>query len=124
ERVRFGILLEALEALGQPRGDRGATARGEPGYLLEAVNGLDARNDRRRNPRGPRALDEAEVICIVEEHLRDGARRARIELALEIVDVRCPVRALRVLLRIRSDGNVEIAERADACDQFRSAPIP
>src|SRR5688572_6699509 len=112
--MRFGILLEALEALGKPAGNRSPAFGGEPRDLLERMDRLDSRHDGGGNAGGARTIDEAKVAVVVEEHLRDGTCRAGVELALEVVDVGRPVGALRVLLGISRDGDIEIAELADA----------
>ena len=119
----LGILVQPLEPLGHPTGNRSAAPRRKPRDLLERMDRLDARHDRRGDPRRPRPFDETEVIVVVEEHLGDGARRAGIELALQVVDIGFPVRALRVFFRIGRHRDVERADAANPRDEVRSIPV-
>ncbi|MNT78886.1 hypothetical protein D3C72_2181690 [compost metagenome] len=108
--MSLGLFVQPLEPLGQPGRNGGAAAGGEVRDLLEAVDRLDARHDRRDDAGGAGAFDIAQIIAIREEHLGDGPIGAGVDLALEIVDLGLPVRALRVLFGIGGHRNVEVAD--------------
>ena len=69
-------------------GMRGAAARREAQHLREAGDRQDARDDRRGDARGGAAIAKAQERVRVVEELRDRAARARVDLALEVVEVR------------------------------------
>ena len=72
-----GVVVEPVEALGEPRRHRGAGARGEIGRRLEILHRQDARHDRDIDAARAHAVEIAEIEIVLEEELRDGARGAR-----------------------------------------------
>src|SRR3979490_193064 len=81
------IVVEALEFLREPVGHTRAGARDEIAGLLEIVHRHDAGHDRNRDAARTYPVQIAKVEFVVEEHLRDGARRAGIDLSFQPVDV-------------------------------------
>ena len=61
--------------------------RGKARHLLEVMDRHDARQDRAPDAGRAAALDEAQIVRVVEEELRDDARRAGVDLALQMLDV-------------------------------------
>src|SRR5256885_5831529 len=80
--ARLGVVVEAFELVRQPIRHRRARARHEAARLLEIVHRHDAGHDRNIDAAGADAVEVAEVEVVVAEHLRDGARRACIDLGL------------------------------------------
>src|SRR5690349_3682069 len=107
--ARLGVVLEAVEAMLQPIGDRGAAALGEFRDLREARDRQDARHDRRVDAARRATIAEAQEHVGVIEELRDRARGARVDLALEIAQVGLEARRLRMFLRVGSHGDFEVA---------------
>src|SRR5256885_11412498 len=104
--ARLGVVVEALELVGEPGRHGGARPRHEVSRLLEIVHRHDAGDDRNIDAAGADAVEVAEVKVVIEEHLRDGARRAGIDLGLQRIDVGVERRALRMLLRIGRNRNL------------------
>ena len=75
--ARGRIVIEPVEALGEPGRHRGAGARGEIGRRLEILHRQDARHDRDIDAARAHAVEIAEVEIVLEEELRDGAARRR-----------------------------------------------
>ena len=69
---------------------------------------------RRVDTRGRAAIAEAQEQVGVVEELRDRARRAGVDLALELVEVELGARRLRMLLRIRGDGDLEVTDASSS----------
>ncbi len=90
---------------------------GKARHLLEIVDRHDARNDRRPDAARTRRLEKAQVVRVVEEELRDDARRARIDLGLEVVEVGGDVGTVGMLLGIAGNGNIEVADLLEAAHQ-------
>src|SRR5690349_6477568 len=107
--ARLGVVLEAVEAMLQPVGDRGAAALGEFRDLREARDRQDARHDRRVDAARRATIAEAQEHVGVIEELRDRARSARVDLALEVAKVELEARRLGMPFRIRGDRDLEIA---------------
>src|SRR5215211_4742995 len=80
---RLGVVVEAFELVRQPTRHRRAGARHEAARLLEIVHRHDAGHDRNIDAAGADAIEITEVEVVVEEHLRDGARRAGFDLGLQ-----------------------------------------
>src|SRR5206468_18128 len=74
----------------------------------------DAGDERQRDARAPGALDEAEVVRVVVEELRDHHLEACVDLHLEVLDAALAVAALRMPLGMPAPE----AERADARHQL------
>ena len=66
----------------------------------------------------PHAVEIAEVEIVLEEELRDRARRAGIDLGLQHVDVGIDRGRVRMLLRIGRDRHLGIGDALDAGDQI------
>src|SRR5689334_9766917 len=84
---------------------------------------LDARHDRRGDPRLRGALEQLEIIAVVEEHLSDRPGSAGIELALEVIDLDVPAGRLRMLFGISGDRDIEVSNLADAGNELGRAAI-
>src|SRR4029453_18046150 len=100
ELAGLGVIVEPFELVRQPCRHRRAGAGHEAARLLEIVHRHDAGHDRNIDAVGTHAIKVAEVEIIIEEHLRDGARSAGIDLGLQRVDIGIDGRTLRVLFRI------------------------
>src|SRR5712675_2118507 len=71
---RFGVVVEALELVGEPVRHGCAGAGDEIAGLLEIVHRHDARHDRNRDAAGADSIEIAQVEVVIEEHLRNRAR--------------------------------------------------
>ena len=69
------------------RGTAAPAALGEILHLLEVLHRQDARHDRDVDAARAHPVEIAEIEIVLEEELRDRARRAGIDLGLEHVDV-------------------------------------
>src|SRR5437588_4237218 len=78
-----GVVVEPLEALGEPVRYRGAAARREIFCLLEILHRQDARHDRDKYAAGAHPVEIAEVEIVLEKKLSHCAGRAGIDLGLE-----------------------------------------
>ena len=87
ELARLGIVFETVETVLQPVRDRRAATFGETRDLRESRDRQDTRHDRHDDSLGRAGIAETQEQFGVVEELRDRARRARIDLALEIVEV-------------------------------------
>src|ERR1700754_1065310 len=83
----LGFVVEAFEFARQPVRHRRAGAGDEIARLLEIVHRHDARHDRNRDAAGPDTVEITKVEIVVEEHLRNGAGGACIDLGLQHIDV-------------------------------------
>ena len=72
------IVIEAFEAPGKPSRHRCAGLGAKARNLLEVVDWHDPRMDRTPDAGPARFLDEAQIMGVVEEELRDDARSAGI----------------------------------------------
>ncbi len=112
EMGRLRIVVEAVEAPRQPgRHGRPAPPR-KARHLLEIVDRHDAGHDRRPDAARARRLQEAQVVRVVEEELRDDARGARIDLGFEVVEIGIDAAAVGVLLGIAGDRDLEVRRSA------------
>src|SRR5215472_17906077 len=98
------IVIESIEALAQPRRDARAAGTREAQYLRKARDGQDPRHERRVEAECGATITKAQKHPDVVEELRDGARRTRVDLALEIVQVRRRGTGLRVNLGVGGHG--------------------
>src|SRR6266478_922472 len=105
----FGIVVEAFEFLREPVRHACAGAGHEVAGLLEIVHRHDAGHDRNIDAARTNPVEVAKVELVVEEHLRDGAGSAGIDLGLEHVDVSVEVWAFGMLLGIGGDRNFYVA---------------
>src|ERR1700733_1509903 len=78
-----GIVVEAIEAVGEPGRYRGAATRGESFCGLEILHRQDSRHDGDVDAGGAHAVEIAEVKVVLEEELGDGACRAGVNLGFE-----------------------------------------
>ncbi len=116
--ARGGVVIEAVEALGEPGRHAGAGARGEIRRRLEILHRQNARHDRDIDAARTHAIEIAEIKVVLEEELRDGAARPGVDFGLEHVDVGVDRRRVRVLLRIGRDRHLEVADALDAGDEI------
>ena len=68
-------------------------------------------------------VEKAEIDAVVEEELGDGTVRARADLAFQDLDVVQESRALRMLLGIGPDRDLEIADLLGVGDEFGGRPV-
>src|SRR5450631_4897272 len=76
----LGVVVEALELFCQPVRHAGAGAGDEIAGLLEVMHRHDAGHDRNFDAARAHPVEVTKVEVVVEEHLGDGAGRARIDL--------------------------------------------
>src|SRR6516165_9542303 len=119
----YGIVVEAVKALGEPGRDRGAAARRKRLRGLEILNGEDSRHDRDRYSGRAHALEIAEVEVVLEKELGHRARRTRIDLGLEHVDVGRDRRTIGMLLRIGRHRDFDVRDALDAGDEIGGVGI-
>ena len=99
----------------RPRGRaraRSAISRGRrvshrAAQVREAHDRHDARHDRHRDAGGARALDEAEVVLVVEEELRDQELGAGVDLAPQVREIGRRARRFGVHLRVAGAADAE-----------------
>src|SRR6202022_4546543 len=96
--ARFRILVQAVEALPQPLGNRSTATVREPQQLRESSDGKYSRHDGDARSRATVAVPQKHVR--IEEELRDGADRPRIDFALQILQIRIDSSRLRMPLGI------------------------
>lgn len=111
------IVLQPLEAVGQPLRHAGAGLAGEVGGLLEVLDRHDARQDRDLDAPGADLVEIAEIDIVIEEELGDRPRRAGIDLLLERIDIGIERGGFRVFLGIGRDRDLEIADALQAGDE-------
>src|ERR1700716_1118148 len=75
----LGVIVEAVELLGEPIRNGGAGAGDKIARLLEIVHRHNAGHDRNRDAAGTNPVEIAKVELVIEEHLCDGAARAGID---------------------------------------------
>ena len=121
--ARRRIVVEAVEAIGEPGGHRGAGARGEILGLREILHRQDAGHDRDVDAGRAHAVEIAEIKTVLEKELGDRARRAGIDLGLEHVDVGGDRGAVRMLFRIGGDRDFDVA-RSRLMPATSSAALP
>ena len=117
------VVVEPGEPVGNPRRDRCAAAFGEPGDGRERMDREDAGHDRDVDPMGLHPIAVAQVLAVVEEHLRHRRVGAGSDLLGEHVEVVIVGRRLRVTLGIGRDRNTEVASLLDGADEIGSALV-
>ena len=115
--VRRRIVVESVEQPRQPVGHAGAALGAELGDGGEFHHRHDARNDRRLDSRGARAVEKPQEHVRAKEELRDRAGRAGVELALEIVEVESGARRVGMDFRVSRDVDFEVADLLQAFHQ-------
>ena len=113
-----GIIIQSFEAIGEPLRHAGAGALGEIGGLLEILHRHNAGNDRDRHAAITRAIEKAQIAVVLEEELRDGARRARIDLRFQHVDVEVERSRFRVFFGICGHRDFELADAPDTGNEL------
>src|SRR5437016_5298724 len=118
-------LVKKASARATRSGERGAEPRRHlvPGERRDALDlrpggdRHDAGDERQRDARAPGALDEAEVVRVVVEELRDHHLEACVDLHLEVLDAALAVAALRMPLGMPAPDQAEVvAALADEAD--------
>ena len=117
------VVVEALELGAEPGRHLCSAKRGEPLRLGEIADGQDPRNDLAVDPGLAAPVPEPEKAVGLEEELRDRARRAGVQLALQIVDFERRVRRIGMALRIGGDADFEIVQAAQTGDKVQSIGI-
>src|SRR5689334_10963687 len=115
--ARVGVVLEAVEAMLEPLGDRGAATLGELGDLRKARDRQDSRHDGRVDTARRATIAEAQERVRVIEELRDRPRGTRVDLAFQISQVELEARRLRMPFRISRHRDFEIAHGLETFDQ-------
>src|SRR2546422_7481066 len=111
------VVAHALERAAEPRRHLVPGERRDALDLRPGGDRHDARDERQRDAGAPGALDEAEVVRVVVEELRDHHVEARVHLHLEVLDAALAVAALRMPLGMPAPDQAEIvAARADEAD--------
>src|SRR5947209_3401276 len=87
ETARGGIVVETLEAIGEPLRYACAGAPSEVGGLLEILHGHDAGHDRDRHAAIARAIKKTQIALVLEKELRDGAGGTGINLRFQHIEV-------------------------------------
>src|ERR1700722_14878733 len=105
--ARLGLIIQSVEALPQPRRHGCAAALSEAQQLGKARDRQDAGHQRHANARRHAALAIAQKHIGIEEELRDATPRARIDLALQILQIRLDAARFRVPLRVCRHRNIE-----------------
>ena len=118
ERARLRIFVQSVEALGEPARHARSGLLRETGDLLEIADRHDAGHDRNCDSPPARLVEEFEVDVIVEEELRDGARRAGVDLRLKRVEILFDRGAFRMAFGIGRHGNLKIADPANAAHEI------
>ena len=95
------VVLQGFNALEQGGRNARTAHLSEAFDLWDTEDGHDARNDGDRDSNFATTLDEPKVSVILEKKLRDQKLGARVNLPLEIVQVKVGVWTLRVFFRIR-----------------------
>ena len=87
ETPRGRVVVETLEAVGEPGRHGGAGALGKLRDLLEVLHRHNAWHDRDVNSSSADLVEIAKVDLVVEKELGDRARGPGIDFRLEILDV-------------------------------------
>src|SRR5215468_1179882 len=106
------VVLDRREARGELVGDPRAGHRGHAPDPGDAHDRHDAGHDRHADPRRAGALDEREIVGVVEEELRDQELDARLDLAHEVAQVRLGALGERMCLGIAGAAEAEAPARA------------
>ena len=121
--ARRRIVVEPVEARGEPVRHRGAGTLRKALRLLEVLHRQDARGDGNRDAARAHAVEIAEVEIVLEEELRDRAARAGIDLGGQHVDVGIHRSRVRMLLRVGRDRHFDVGDALDAGNQIGAVGI-
>src|SRR4051794_40220499 len=125
ELARRRIIVEALEPVRQPVGNRGTATGGKAPRLLEILHRQDARHDRNVDAPRPDPIQIVEIEIVLEEELSYGSARPRIDLGGEHVEVSRYGGAIGMLFGIGGNRNLEVIRDAlDAADEMCGISIP
>src|SRR6266852_3057672 len=133
------VEVDARRALAEQLGARALARRVEPGrHLIAAArrDALDLRpvgdrhdagHERHADSGAARTLDEAEVVGVVVEELRDDDIETRVDLELQVPDILLAVAALRVPLGVAATDQAEVvaalAHELDHVDGVAEAAV-
>src|ERR1700680_423263 len=112
------IAVEALEAPRQPIRHACPALLGKAARLVEVEHRHQTRHHRDVDAARPNSVEEAEIDVVLEEELRDRPCRARVDLALENVEIGLEVRAFRMLFRKGRDRDLEVADAPEPAHEI------
>ncbi len=115
--ARRRIVVETVEAVGEPVRHRRAGARREILGLLEILHRQDAGHDRNVDAAGAYAIEITEIKAVLEKELGDRAVGAGVDLGLEHIDVGRDRGAVRMFFRIGGDRYFDVGDAFDAADK-------
>src|SRR5262249_17809342 len=98
EAAGLRILFQPMESIAQPRWNSRSATLGKTQHLRKTGDGQNPRNNRRGDSGSLASVAKTQEYIGVVEELGDGSRRARVDLAFEIVQIRTGGRCLRVHL--------------------------
>ena len=104
--------LGRVQLLAQRLGDARAAQSGDALDLRDVGDRHDARHERHRDADRARALDEREVVGVVEEELGDDEVDAGGDLLLQVPDVERQIAAFLVAFGIAGAGRGRSGSRA------------
>src|SRR5262245_33724987 len=117
------IVAGALERLGELRGHGVARQLRDALDLARVRDRHDARHERNADARPARALDEAEVVGVVVEQLRDDDVEAGVDLLLQMPDAHVEVAGLGMALRVSPPDQAEgVGALPDEAEQIEGLP--
>src|SRR5262245_3357602 len=117
------IVAGPLERLGERGGHRVARQLRDALDLARVRDRHDARHERHADARSARALDEAEVVGVVVEQLRDDDIEAGVDLLLQMPDAQVEIAGLGMALRMSAADQAErMAALSDEADQIDGVP--
>ncbi len=120
----FGVALGGFEPIHEVLGDFRAAHLGDALDLRGVGDRPDPRDDLGVDARLPRALDEREVVGVVEEQLGDEEIDACVDLLLQVSQIGAGVRGFRMLFRVARAGEAKVVARADELDELGRVAEP
>ncbi len=106
------LFVRVLEFFGQSLGDLAVERARDALELTTRRQDLETRNDGHVDARRTTRFDVAEVVAVIEKHLRHDVLGARIDLLFGAADVRFDVRRLEVLLGVARATHAKLGGRS------------